>query len=181
MTMNKRIGKLLLLPLAFSAASCTLFINQQTPKGYVRYAVSLLDRDALYADRPEWKEKRAEVLAASVEDMDAAHRLIQEAAAVAGGKHSFIMAPVRDTTTYEEVAPEVSLLEGNLIHAVLPAHSGVKVSDISPPSTVTSSRPVPVNDASTLTSALGALSRRTFTVAFVSPLSSTMSLPPSSS
>ena len=127
--MNKRIGKLLLLALAFSAASCTLFINQNTPKGYVRYAVSLLDRDALYADRPEWKEKRAGVLAAPVEDMDAAHRLIQEAAAVAGGKHSFIMAPVRDTTSYEEVAPEVSLLEGNIIHAVLPAHSGVKVSD----------------------------------------------------
>lgn len=92
-----KIGKLLLLALAFSAASCTLFINQQTPKGYVRYAVSLLDRDALYADRTEWKEKRAEVLAASVEDMDAAHRLIQEAAAVAGGKHSFIMAPVSDS------------------------------------------------------------------------------------
>ena len=63
--MNKRIGKLLLLALAFSAASCTLFINQNTPKGYVRYAVSLLDRDALYADRPEWKEKRAGVLAAA--------------------------------------------------------------------------------------------------------------------
>ena len=127
--MNKRIGKLLLLALAFSAASCTLFINQTTPKGYVRYAVALLDRDALYADRPEWKEKRAEVLAAPVADLDEAHRLIQEAASVAGGKHSFIMAPVRDTTTYEEIAPEVRLLEDNLIYAVLPAHTGVKVSD----------------------------------------------------
>ena len=127
--MNKRIGKLLLLALAFSAASCTLFINQTTPKGYVRYAVALLDRDALYADRPAWKEKRAEVLAAPVADLDEAHRLVQEAASVAGGKHSFIMAPVRDTTTYEEIAPEVSLLEDNLIYAVLPAHTGVKVSD----------------------------------------------------
>lgn len=124
-----KIGKLLLLALAFSAASCTLFINQTTPKGYVRYAVALLDRDALYADRPEWKEKRAEVLAAPVADLDEAHRLVQEAASVAGGKHSFIMAPVRDTTTYEEIAPEVSLLEDNLIYAVLPAHTGVKVSD----------------------------------------------------
>lgn len=124
-----KIGKLLLLALAFSAASCTLFINQTTPKGYVRYAVALLDRDALYADRPAWKEKRAEVLAAPVADLDEAHRLVQEAASVAGGKHSFIMAPVRDTTTYEEIAPEVSLLEDNLIYAVLPAHTGVKVSD----------------------------------------------------
>lgn len=119
----------MLLALAFSAASCTLFINQTTPKGYVRYAVALLDRDALYADRPAWKEKRAEVLAAPVADLDEAHRLVQEAASVAGGKHSFIMAPVRDTTTYEEIAPEVSLLEDNLIYAVLPAHTGVKVSD----------------------------------------------------
>lgn len=129
--MKKLIETLLLLILALSAGSCTLFINQQTPKGYVRYAVYLLDRDGLYADRPEWAEKRAEVLkaAGAIADLDEAHRLIQEAADVAGGKHSFLWAPVKDTASYPEFAPEVKMLEGGIVHAILPGHTGVKVSD----------------------------------------------------
>ena len=129
--MKKLSGKLLLLVLASSAVSCTLFINQHKPNGYVRYAVYLLDRDGLYADGTEWAQKRKEVLQAakSITDFDEAHDLIQEAAHVAGGKHSFIMAPVRDTASYPESAPEVKMLEGGIIHAVLPGHTGVKVSD----------------------------------------------------
>lgn len=129
--MKKLIGNLLLLALASSAVSCTLFMNQHSPKGYVRYAVYLLDRDGLYADRSEWKEKRKDILAAAsgIENLDEAHALIQEAAGVAGGKHSFIMAPVKDTASYPESAPEVKMLEGNVIHAKLPGHTGVKVSD----------------------------------------------------
>ena len=85
--MKKVIGNLLLLVLALSAVSCTLFINQNTPKGYVRYAVYLLDRDGLYADGAEWEGKRTEVLKAarSIASLDEAHDLIQEAAEVAGG------------------------------------------------------------------------------------------------
>lgn len=121
----------LFLILALSAISCTLFVNQHTPKGYVRYAVYLLDRDGLYADRPEWGEKRAEVLEAAkaISSLDEAHRLVQEAADVAGGKHSFLWEPVRDTASYQEFVPEVEMLEGEIIHAILPGHTGVKVSD----------------------------------------------------
>ena len=91
----------------------------------------LLDRDGLYADRPEWAEKRKEVLKAakSIADLDAAHSLVQEAADVAGGKHSFLWAPVKDTASYPESVPEVEMLEGGIIHALLPGHTGVKVSD----------------------------------------------------
>lgn len=129
--MKKLIGYLLLLVLALSAVSCTLFINQNTPKGYVRYAVSLLDRDGLYADGAEWEGKRTEVLKAarSIASLDEAHDLIQEAAEVAGGKHSFLMEPVRDTASYPERVPEVEMLEGGIVHALLPGHTGVKVSD----------------------------------------------------
>jgi hypothetical protein len=93
--------------------------------------VYLLDRDGLYADRPEWAEKRKEVLKAakSIADLDAAHTLVQEAADVAGGKHSFLLAPVSDTASYPESVPEVEMLEGGIIHALLPGHTGVKVSD----------------------------------------------------
>ena len=129
--MKKFIVYFLLLILALSAVSCTLFINQHTPKGYVRYAVYLLDRDGLYADGAEWAQKRKEVLKAakSITDLDEAHRLVQEAADVAGGKHSFLWEPVKDTASYPEFAPEVKMLEGGIIHAVLPGHTGVKVSD----------------------------------------------------
>lgn len=129
--MKKVIGNLLLLVLALSAVSCTLFINQNTPKGYVRYAVYLLDRDGLYADGAEWEGKRTEMLkvARSISSLDEAHGLIQEAAEVAGGKHSFLMEPVRDTASYTERVPEVEMLEGGIVHALLPGHTGVKVSD----------------------------------------------------
>ena len=115
--MKKFIVYFLLLILALSAVSCTLFINQHTPKGYVRYAVYLLDRDGLYADGAEWAQKRKEVLKAakSITDLDEAHRLVQEAADVAGGKHSFLWEPVKDTASYPEFAPEVKMLEGGII------------------------------------------------------------------
>ena len=116
---------------ALAVTSCMLFDNQSTPEGYVRHCVRLLDRDGLYADRPEWKEKRKEVLASAktITTLDEAHTLVQEAADVAGGKHSFLWPPVTDTATYHETAPDVFLLDSNIVHVVLPGHTGVKVSD----------------------------------------------------
>ena len=117
--------------LAFLVTSCTLFDNQSTPAGYVRHCVKLLDRDGLYADSPEWEAKKKEVLASakSFTTMDEAHECVQDAGYVAGGKHTFLQAPVKDTTTYPELTPEVKMLEDGILHIVLPAHSGVKVSD----------------------------------------------------
>ena len=120
-----------LLALLLAVSSCSLFDNQRTPQGYTRHCVRLLDSQALYADTPEWSARKAEILAAAkgFTTMDEAHAAIQEAATVAGGKHSSLAEPVRDTSTYVEVAPEVSLLENNIVKIVLPAHSGVTVSD----------------------------------------------------
>jgi len=116
--------------LVATAASCS-FSSQGTPEGYVRYCVRLIDRDGIYADQPEWKEKKEEVLssAKSISTMDDAHSLVEEALSVAGGKHSFLMAPVKDTASYDEFPPEVEMLENGIASIVLPAHSGVKVSD----------------------------------------------------
>lgn len=128
----KKIVPILFLLTLLSVSSCGLSdFQQRTPKGYVRHCVFLLDRDGLYADKPEWKTKKKEVLAeaASITTLDEAHSLIQAAAEVAGGKHSFLMPPVRDTAAYPESAPEVRMLEGNIIHVILPAHTGVKISD----------------------------------------------------
>ena len=62
----RQIAIYLLLALAgWLVASCGLFDNQGTPKGYVGHCVRLLDRQALYADTPEWKTKRLEILASA--------------------------------------------------------------------------------------------------------------------
>ena len=129
--MKRLLQYLPALLLAAVLTSCSLFDNQSTPQGYVRHCVRLLDSRALYADSPEWQTKKTETLAAAkgFSTMDEAHTAIQEAARVAGGKHSALREPVRDTSSYVEVAPEFKMLENNVIHIILPAHMGVKVSD----------------------------------------------------
>ena len=120
-----------LLIAALASASCTFFDNQSTPAGYVRHCVRLLDRDGLYADSPEWKLKKEEVLskAKTITTLEEAHSCVEEAGRVAGGKHTFLFPPVKDTASYPEQVPEVSLLDGNILQIVLPGHTGVKVSD----------------------------------------------------
>jgi len=128
----KKIVPILLLLTLLTVSSCGLpdFL-QRTPEGYVRHCVYLLDRDGLYADTPEWKAKKKEILAEakSITTLDEAHDLVQAAAKVAGGKHSFLIPPVTDTTAYQEFPPEVQPLEGNILLVKLPAHTGVKISD----------------------------------------------------
>jgi hypothetical protein len=116
---------------AFAPASCSFLDKQSTPAGYVRHCVRLLDRDGLYADSPEWKLKKKEVLstAKTITSMEEAHSCVEEAGYVAGGKHTFLFAPVKDTASYPEQAPEVAILEEGILHVVLPGHTGVKVSD----------------------------------------------------
>jgi C-terminal processing protease CtpA/Prc len=131
MIMKKLLNYLVLAGLMLTAASCVFLDDQSTPQGYVRHCVRLLDRQALYADSPEWQEKKKEVLAKAkaLADMDGAHALVGEAARVAGGKHSSIVPPVKDTASYPEIAPEVKMMDGNIAYVLLPAHMGVKVSD----------------------------------------------------
>jgi|GEM_PF-4711484 len=53
-----------LLALLFIVSACSFFSgNQNTTEGYVRHCVRLLDKQALYADRPEWKEVKDSILA----------------------------------------------------------------------------------------------------------------------
>ncbi len=118
--------KHLILLLAFALTGCGF---QSTPEGYVRYCVKQLDRQALYADSPDWEECRKAVLAESPASMEEARDAVSRAAAVAGGKHSRLVPPVKDTVSYVEKVPDAELLEGNIIRIALPAHSGIKVPD----------------------------------------------------
>ena len=128
--MYRRIILLVAL-LGVVSACCFTGGDQKTPKGYVRHCVRLLDKKALYADSPEWREVKSAILseAKTLTTMDQAHDAVTRAAKAAGGKHSALVPPVTDTASYTEVAPELKLLEGNILHVVLPTHSGIKVPD----------------------------------------------------
>jgi len=130
---KNKLSFLLCLPLALFATACGLFDDQSKPRSYVRHCVKLLDRQALYADSPQWGLTKDSVLLASktISSIDEAHSLVSRAAGVAGGKHSRLAPPVKDTASYPEIAPEVKLLEDGIAYILLPAHMGVKVSDSS--------------------------------------------------
>ena len=130
--MKKKSVQLLTLLLALCVTACQIpFFNQKTPAGYVRYCAFLLNSQGLYADSPEWRAKMKEVFAeaSKISSMEEAHDVVTAAAKVAGGKHSFLAAPVSDTASYPECAPEVKLLESNIAHVRLPFHTGDRISD----------------------------------------------------
>lgn len=122
---------LLLFLVVLLVGGCALFDDQSTPEGYVRHCVRQLDKRALYAGTKEWKAKKDSILhvLSDLPDMDAARVLVSEAANVAGGKHSRLVPPVKDTASYIEHLPEVKLIEDGIAYILLPEHMGVKVSD----------------------------------------------------
>ena len=129
--MRKTFCYSLLIVFLFSVTSCGLFDNQDTYPGYVRHCIRIMDRHGLYSDTPEWKAREKEFLAAAdtISDLGWANYLICQAAQVAGGKHSALWAPERDTVNFPEFAPETRMLEGGIAYVKLPAHSGEQVSD----------------------------------------------------
>ena len=93
----KRYYSLFLFFFVFIASSCIRLGNQGTPKGYVRYCVRLLDRQALYSDSPQWRQTKDSILLVSknISSFDEAHSLVSRAAHIAGGKHSQLLPPVK--------------------------------------------------------------------------------------
>jgi hypothetical protein len=81
--MIKRLTYILLA--AVTVTGCGFFSgNQGTPEGYVQYCVTMLDRQALYADTPQWAETKKAILSEDITSMDEAHDAVSRAAAVAG-------------------------------------------------------------------------------------------------
>ncbi|MBQ8071435.1 MAG: S41 family peptidase [Bacteroidales bacterium] len=59
--------------------------------GYVRRAVSLMDRNGLFAEGTEWEKAKKEALSSEPSSMEEAHEVAKKALKVAGGKHSHII------------------------------------------------------------------------------------------
>ena len=128
--MRKLFFRIFLLTLALGPTACGLFDDQSTPYGYVKSSFRLIDKYAIHAGG-DWMIERMSYLseAKSIDNFDDAHRIVKGALAFAGGKHSTLLAPVTDTTAFEESAPEAYMLEDGISYVKLPAHRGVKVSD----------------------------------------------------
>ena len=95
---------------------------------YVRDAVRHMDRKGIYAEGAEWEAARKESLSHNPETMEEAQAVINKAAKVAGGKHSFLLpadkAQTREQKSNEEVSPSVTMIEDGIIVIHLPAFAG---------------------------------------------------------
>lgn len=123
--------KLLVFGLILLVSGCYSIDHSKDPQGYVRHCVRLMDRCGLYSNTDEWESTKDSVLRVSkqVNSYDEAHAIIRSVISIAGGKHSFLKPPMKDTSAYIETVPVVDYLESNILYINLPAHSGVIVSD----------------------------------------------------
>ncbi len=112
----------ILILAAFIATACT-----DSNKAYVRKAVRIMDKEGLFAEGPQWDTAKAEALAAAPATLEEAHRVVEAALKVAGGKHSFLQdaATVTQNATSEDwPAPQVSFQDDGIAIIKLPPFSG---------------------------------------------------------
>ena len=104
------------------AAGCTV----SAEKDYVRKAVKLMDRHALFAQGSAWNEARSEALAAEPASMEEAYEVVRKAVKVAGGKHSFLWTQEgqqQDAESDQSVSPSVEMTEDGIAVITLPPFS----------------------------------------------------------
>ena len=77
--------KIFMAAVVLTAVSCS-----DSNKTYVRKAVRIMDKEGLFAQGPQWDDAKAEALAAAPATLEEAHRVVEAALKVAGGKHSFL-------------------------------------------------------------------------------------------
>lgn len=117
----KRISTLLLTIL--SVISCSS--PNQT---YVRDAIQQMDRKGLYAEGEAWEAAKKDALSQNPETLEEAQAIINKAAKVAGGKHSYLLpadkVQAREKRSNEEVSPSIIMREDGICMIHLPAFAG---------------------------------------------------------
>ena len=111
------------------AAGCTV----SAEKDYVRKAVKLMDKHALFAQGPAWDEARSEALAANPASMEEAHEAVLKALKVAGGKHSFLWtqeSQQEDAESNQSVSPTVEITDDGIAVITLPPFNAQSDSEI---------------------------------------------------
>ena len=112
----------------FLFATLTIIGCSSPNEIYVRDAIQQMDRKGLYAKGGEWEAMKKEALSQEPETLEEAQEIINKAAKVAGGKHSYLMpankAQAREKRSNEEVSPSVTMIEDSICMIHLPAFAG---------------------------------------------------------
>ena len=112
----------------FLFATLTIIGCSSPNETYVRNAIQQMDRKGLYAEGEEWEAMKKEALSQEPETLEEAQEIINKAAKVAGGKHSYLMpankARAREKRSNEEVSPSVTMIEDSICMIHLPAFAG---------------------------------------------------------
>jgi len=114
--------KLVFLFLPFLILSCS------EPQRYVCKAISIMNKNGLYAEGARWDSARNAALKSNPETMEDAYSVVREALKVAGGKHSFLSPGTRvaQDNVREWEMPSVSMLDNNIASVKLPPFHGNK-------------------------------------------------------
>ncbi len=95
---------------------------------YVRDAVRHMDKKGIYTEGEEWDAARKEALSQKPQSLEDAQAIINKAAKVAGGKHSYLLsadkAQAREKRSNDEVSPSVTMREDGICIIHLPAFEG---------------------------------------------------------
>lgn len=112
----------------FLFATLTIIGCSSPNETYVRNAIQQMDRKGLYAEGEEWETMKKEALSQEPETLEEAQAIINKAAKVAGGKHSYLLpadkAQAREKRSNEEVSPTVTIREDGICIIHLPAFAG---------------------------------------------------------
>ena len=112
----------------FLFATLTIIGCSNPNETYVRDAIQQMDRKGLYAEGEEWEAMKKEALSQEPETLEEAQAIINKAAKVAGGKHSYLLpadkAQAREKRSNEEVSPTVTIREDGICIIHLPAFAG---------------------------------------------------------
>ena len=112
----------------FLFATLTIIGCSSPNETYVRNAIQQMDRKGLYAEGEEWEAMKKEALSQNPETLEEAQAIINKAAKVAGGKHSYLLpadkAQDREKRSNEEVSPTVTIREDGICIIHLPAFAG---------------------------------------------------------
>ncbi len=112
----------------FLFATLTIIGCSSPNEIYVRDAIQQMDRKGLYAKGEEWEAMKKEALSQEPETLEEAQEIINKAAKVAGGKHSYLMpankAQAREKRSNEKVSPSVTMKEDSICMIHLPAFAG---------------------------------------------------------
>ena len=115
---------------------------------YIRKAVSIMDKQGIFATGPKWDDAKHEALAASPATIDEAREIVRNAGKVAGGKHTFLKTEpqvTEDATSTDWEMPSVSIDNDGIAVVKLPPFSGNRDEGIKYAKTVLEALPDDIN------------------------------------